>query len=130
MGLVTAGVSYTTGEISAFMPDTGGFIRHATRFVDPALGAATGWNFWYTMAISVPAEISAAATVVQFWNATINPAVWITVFLVFIVVVNFCGVRLYGEVGDGEYTASANPVLAKCIGPVNIPFSPKSYSLR
>jgi amino acid transporter len=45
MGFVTAGVSYTTGEITAFMPGTGGFIRHATKFVEPALGAATGWNF-------------------------------------------------------------------------------------
>lgn len=45
MGFVTAGVSYTTGEITAFMPVTGGFLRHATAFVDPALGAATGWNF-------------------------------------------------------------------------------------
>jgi yeast amino acid transporter len=45
MGFVTAGVSYTTGEITAFMPVTGGFLRHATTFVEPALGAATGWNF-------------------------------------------------------------------------------------
>ncbi|KZL80481.1 amino acid permease [Colletotrichum incanum] len=97
MGLVTAGVSYTTGEITSFMPSTGGFIRHATKFVEPALGAATGWNFWYTMSISVPAEISAAATLIQFWNTSINPGVWITVFLVFIITVNFCGVRLYGE---------------------------------
>ncbi|WQF79100.1 Putative amino acid permease/ SLC12A domain-containing protein [Colletotrichum destructivum] len=97
MGLVTAGVSYTTGEITSFMPSTGGFIRHATKFVEPALGAATGWNFWYTMSISVPAEISAAATLIQFWNTSVNPGVWITVFLVFIITVNFCGVRLYGE---------------------------------
>ncbi|KAI7971313.1 hypothetical protein EIK77_007367 [Talaromyces pinophilus] len=45
MGFVTAGVSYTTGEITSFMPSTGGFVRHATKFVEPALGAATGWNF-------------------------------------------------------------------------------------
>lgn len=51
------------------------------------------------IAIAVPAEISAAAVLVQFWNDSINPAVWITIFLLFIVVVNFCGVRLYGEVG-------------------------------
>ncbi|KAL5338022.1 amino acid permease/ SLC12A domain-containing protein [Aspergillus crustosus] len=97
MGFVTAGVAYTTGEITAFMPCTGGFVRHATRFVEPALGAATGWNFWYTMSISAPAEITAAATIVQFWNVDVNLAVWITVFGVFIVVVNFSGVRLYGE---------------------------------
>lgn len=79
------------------MPVTGGFVRHATAFVEPALGAATGWNFWYTMAISVPAELSAAATLVQFWDTTTSPAVWITVFLVVIVTLNFCGARLYGE---------------------------------
>lgn len=52
----------------------------------------------YTMAITVPAEISAAATVIQFWNDSINPGVWITIFLVVIVTLNLCGVRLYGEV--------------------------------
>ncbi|KAF4964602.1 hypothetical protein FSARC_7508 [Fusarium sarcochroum] len=97
MGFVTAGVAYTTGEITSFMPATGGFIRHATKFMEPALGAATGWNFWYTMSINMPAEISAAATLVQFWNTSINPGVWITVFLLFIIAVNLCGVRLYGE---------------------------------
>lgn len=50
------------------------------------------------MSISVPAEISAAATLIQFWNTSVNPGVWITIFLVFIITVNFCGVRLYGEV--------------------------------
>jgi len=45
MGMVAAGVSYTTGEVTAFSTETGGFIRHATRFVEPALGAAAGWNF-------------------------------------------------------------------------------------
>lgn len=117
MGFVTAGVSYTTGEITSFMPSTGGFIRHATKYVEPALGAAAGWNFCmffvpsghfdssidadlpgYAMTINAAAEISAAATVIQFWNTSVNAAVWITVFLVFIVVINFVGVRLYGEV--------------------------------
>lgn len=55
-------------------------------------------NLGYTMAISAPAEIEAAATLVQFWNTSVNIVVWITVFGVFIVTLNFCGVRLYGEV--------------------------------
>lgn len=50
------------------------------------------------MAITVPAEISAAATVIQFWNDSVSPSVWITVFVVVIVTLNLCGVRLYGEV--------------------------------
>ncbi|KAL4982300.1 amino acid permease/ SLC12A domain-containing protein [Aspergillus falconensis] len=97
MGLITAGVAYTTGEITAFMPCTGGFVRHATKFVEPALGAATGWNFWYTMSISAPAEITAAATLIQFWRTDISPAVWITVFSAVIIAINFSNVRIYGE---------------------------------
>lgn len=50
------------------------------------------------MAISVPAELSAAATLVQFWDTHTSPAVYLTVFLVVIVGLNFSGVRLYGEV--------------------------------
>ncbi|EFX05535.1 amino acid permease [Grosmannia clavigera kw1407] len=97
MGLVTAAVSYTSGEMSAFMPVTGGFTRHAARMVEPACGAATGWNFWYSMAITAPAEITAASGLIEFWDSSVSPAVWISIFLVFILVVNFCGVRLYGE---------------------------------
>ncbi|KKF92672.1 Proline-specific permease [Ceratocystis platani] len=97
MGFVAAGISFTTGEMTSFYPHTGGFIRHATKYVEPALGAATGWNFWYTIAIAVPAELSAAATLVQFWNTSINPGIWLTIFIVFIVTLNLCGVRLYGE---------------------------------
>jgi amino acid permease len=52
------------------------------------------------MAISAPAEITAAATIVQFWNSSVSPAVWITVFGLVIAVLNFCGVRLYGEVSQ------------------------------
>lgn len=52
----------------------------------------------YTMSITVPTDISAAASLVEFWNKSINPCVFITVFLVVVVVVNYLGVRLYGEV--------------------------------
>ncbi|KNG44681.1 amino acid permease [Stemphylium lycopersici] len=97
MGLIACGVALSAGEMSAFMPVTGGFVRHATRFVQPALGIATGWNFWYTMAITAPAELAAAATLINFWNNDINPAVWYSVFIVIIVVINFCGVKVYGE---------------------------------
>ncbi|KAE9968107.1 hypothetical protein BLS_006015 [Venturia inaequalis] len=97
MGLITWGIALMTAEISSFMPVTGGFVRHATKFVQPAFGAATGWNFWYTMAITGPAELSAAATIINFWDSSINPAVWFTVFIVVIVVLNFAPVKAYGE---------------------------------
>ncbi|KAG9049909.1 hypothetical protein FS837_008671 [Tulasnella sp. UAMH 9824] len=42
-------------------PATGGFIAHAQKFVDPALGAAIGWNFAYALAIVQAVEITAAS---------------------------------------------------------------------
>ena len=69
-------------------------------FVCPALyfgGLLTG-DRGYQLAIVCPAELSAAATVIQFWRPDINPAVWLSVFIIVIAVVNFSGVRIYGEV--------------------------------
>jgi amino acid transporter len=117
MGMIACGVALSAGEMSAFMPVTGGFVRHATRFVQPALGIATGWNFWYTMAITAPAELAAAATLINFWDASINPAIWYSVFIVIIVVINFCGVRVYGEVSVEAYSIwfRCSPVLERSL---------------
>jgi len=50
------------------------------------------------MSITAPTEITAAATLIEFWQVDVNMAVGITVFGVFIGAVNFCDVRVYGEV--------------------------------
>lgn len=59
------------------------------------------------MSITVPTDISAAASLVEFWNKFINPCVWITVFLVVVVIVNYLGVRWYGEVRIQQVLANA-----------------------
>ncbi|CZR59425.1 related to general amino acid permease [Phialocephala subalpina] len=45
----------------------------------------------------MPVEISAAAVVIGFWDATTNPGVWITVLIVLIVFLNLFVVGIYGE---------------------------------
>lgn len=34
---------------------------------------------------------------IQYWNTEVNPAVWVAVFWVVIVVINLFGVKGYGE---------------------------------
>ena len=97
MGIITCGVALSTGELAAFMPVTGGFVRHASHFVQPALGTATGWNFWYTLSITAPAELTACAAIINFWHPNVSPAVWYSIFIVIIAALNFSGVRWYGE---------------------------------
>lgn len=86
--------------VSALLPLSGGIIRHAEYFVDPALSFAQGWNCAYAYFISIPAEITAAAVIMQFW-ITVNNAIWITVFAVLLLVCNMCMVRIYGELEFG-----------------------------
>jgi amino acid transporter len=62
-------------------------------------GFAVGWNNWYYSAITLCAEISAAAVVVSFWDQEekYSPAIWITLIIVVIVGLNIFAVGIYGE---------------------------------
>ncbi|QSZ37367.1 hypothetical protein DSL72_009465 [Monilinia vaccinii-corymbosi] len=102
VGLAVSSVVFAVGEMGALVPLNGGQIRYAQHFFDPAMSFANGWNQVYAYIVSVPAEIVAAAVLVEFWT-TINNAVWITIFgaLMFITAITF--VRVYGEL---EFTFS------------------------
>ncbi|KIJ47993.1 hypothetical protein M422DRAFT_248140 [Sphaerobolus stellatus SS14] len=97
MSSVCIGVMICLGELVTYLPVPGGQVTLAGRFVDPALSFALGWNYWYCFAITLPGELSAASVIVSYWNKTINSGVWITIFLLVVVVINFLGTRSFGE---------------------------------
>ncbi|EYE91544.1 aromatic amino acid and leucine permease [Aspergillus ruber CBS 135680] len=97
VGLIVCCVQYALGEVSALMPVTGSFVRHAEVLVDPALAFAIGWNVVYGCFMSVPSEISASVVLIQYWT-DINAAVWVTVLIVLSVIVAITFIRVYGEV--------------------------------
>lgn len=47
--------------------------------------------------IILPVEIIAATLTIEFWNTSINPSVFVTVFLLLIISINLFGVKGYGE---------------------------------
>ncbi|KAF7356485.1 AA-permease domain-containing protein [Mycena venus] len=70
----------------------------ATRYVDPALGFAMGWQFWFQTAIGTPGEIVAGSILIFFWDDdSKHLAIYITVLLLGIIIVNFCGIKYFGE---------------------------------
>jgi len=81
----------------AYLPVPGGHIKLAERFVDPAFSFTMGWNYWYNWVIILPAELSAAAVLINYWNREVNNAAWITILLVVVVVINMLGAGVYGE---------------------------------
>uniref|UniRef100_A0A8H7K2R5 Amino acid permease/ SLC12A domain-containing protein n=1 Tax=Bionectria ochroleuca TaxID=29856 RepID=A0A8H7K2R5_BIOOC len=84
------------GEMASLLPLPGMIAQSCSRFVDPALGFAIGWNQWYNCAIAIAGETSGAVILIQFWS-DINPAAWISIVLAVIFVLNFVAVSIYGE---------------------------------
>jgi amino acid transporter len=90
-------VMLSLGELTTFLPVPGGQVTLAGRFVDPAMSFAMGWNYWYSWVITLPAELSASAVLINYWNKPINDAAWITITLAVVIIINFLGARAFGE---------------------------------
>lgn len=101
------------GEMAAWLPLSSGFTGYATRFCDPALGFALGWTYFFKYIIITPAQLTAAALVIQYWKPKeeVNPGVFITVFLVAIVTINWFGIKFFGEF---EFWLSSIKVVVIC----------------
>ncbi|OAP59869.1 hypothetical protein AYL99_04871 [Fonsecaea erecta] len=100
------------GELAILYPVNGAFYTYIVRFVDPSLGFAVGWDYaigWLTV---LPFELTAASITIEYWRDDIHVSVWITVFLVFLCLVQVFGVLGYGEV---EFVLAMIKITA-CIG--------------
>jgi yeast amino acid transporter len=81
-----------------------------------AFSFTMGWNYYYNWVIVsgacfpllyqgfltdpkqvLPAELSAAAVLIDYWNKEINNAVWITICLIVVIFINALGAGAYGE---------------------------------
>lgn len=84
--------------MATYLPTSGSFSTYATRFVDPSLGFALGWNYWFNWVITVAADISIAALVVTYWEPLrfMAPWAWSLLFAI-IFLLNTLSVRVYGE---------------------------------
>ncbi|ELR06833.1 hypothetical protein VC83_09355 [Pseudogymnoascus destructans] len=97
MGVVWC-VMNNLAEMVTYLPMKGISVPYfVDRFVDPSLSFAAGWNYWYAYAMLVAAEASAAAIVLDYWNAPVNVAVWITMVLFIILLLNVIAVSFFGE---------------------------------
>ncbi|MCJ1314618.1 hypothetical protein MMC25_008300 [Agyrium rufum] len=98
-GVAIFGMMQSLGEMATWLPLPGAIPQFCARYVDGAMGFATGWNNWYSSAITLCAEISAASLVIQYWPGAdgINVAAWISIIIVLIICLNIFAVSIYGE---------------------------------
>ncbi|CAG7918558.1 unnamed protein product [Penicillium olsonii] len=111
MGLVVWTVMCGLGEMAAWLPLSSGFTGYAGRFCDPALGFTLGC-YYLKYIILPPTQLTAAALVITYWPRVsadnVNPGVWIAIFMVAIIVINYFGVKVFGEL---EFWLSAFKII-------------------
>ncbi|KAE9582868.1 hypothetical protein CGMCC3_g1185 [Colletotrichum fructicola] len=114
IGYIIYGVGFiwpttlNVAEMVAWLPIRGSIYELAARFVDPALGFAMGWTYFFAGAMLVCTEYSAVATVMGYWNVDVNPAVWIAMVLAVCYFLNMAAVKWFGE---SEFVMGSTKVL-------------------
>ncbi|MDO4226050.1 MAG: amino acid permease [Neisseria sp.] len=99
IGLMVYFLMTSLGEMATYLPTSGSFSTYASRFVDPSLGFALGWNYWFNWVITVAADVVIAAVVITYWEPMrfMAPWAWSLLFFVMIFLLNTLSVRAYGE---------------------------------
>jgi amino acid transporter len=107
-------VMQALAELAVLYPVNGAFNMYICRFVDPSWGFACGWQYAISWLTVLPFEISAACNIIHFWPGSegINNAAWIVPLLIALIVIQFFGVKGYGEV---EFVLSIMKIFA-CLG--------------
>ncbi|KAG5952915.1 hypothetical protein E4U53_007610 [Claviceps sorghi] len=99
--LAMAGLVYSVmvalGEMAAYMPVAGAFTVYASRFVDPTLGFAMGWTYWFSWSVTYGLELTAAGLIIKMWNDSISIGIWIAIFWVIFTAANFFPIKHFGE---------------------------------
>jgi amino acid permease len=65
------------------------------RLVLGAKARCRGWNYALNWLVTLPLELTAASITLSFWPGArdVNPAAWVVIFWLAVVLINFFGVR-------------------------------------
>ncbi|KAL4885610.1 amino acid permease/ SLC12A domain-containing protein [Aspergillus karnatakaensis] len=86
------------GEMTTYLPVRGISVPYLIgRFTEPTIGFAAGYNYWYSFAMLLATEVTAAGLIIDYWNTGVNVGVWIAIVLVVILALNIISVSWYGE---------------------------------
>jgi amino acid permease len=97
MGVAVYCMMQSLGEMATQLPIPGSFEAYAERFIDPSVAFAVGWNYWFSWAITLAAELVAGALIVQFWFPHSNSTLWAMGFFSVLLALNLLSVKAYAE---------------------------------
>ncbi len=97
MGLAVYCMMQSLGEMATQLPIPGSFEAYAERFIDPSLGFAVGWNYWFSWTVTLAAELVAGSLIVKFWFPGSNSTLWAMGFFSILLALNLLSVKAYAE---------------------------------
>jgi lysine-specific permease len=111
IGLWLVFVCQAIGEIATLLPLPGAFNAWGGRIFDEAFSFQMTYMYFINWALTIPAELSASAVIVEFWigkDSSFPSWVVPVIIIVLMVFINMAGVQAYGEL---EYWFSILKVL-------------------
>jgi len=112
MGIIVFFMMSSLGEMATQLPLVGSFEAYAGRFIDPAFAFAVGWNYWFSWAITVAAEFSAAGLICRFWWPDLPGTVVAVLSFILLMGLNLISTKSYAE---AEYWFAGIKVIAVII---------------
>ncbi|KAI0427480.1 amino acid permease-like protein [Xylaria sp. FL1042] len=97
IGIVAFSIMQSLGEITVLYPSGGSFIKLADRFIDPAFGAAVGWNYFIIWFAVLANEYNAVTSILSFWSDKVPVWGYFLILWSAFLAFQFLGVETYGE---------------------------------
>jgi amino acid transporter, AAT family len=108
-GLIAFAVTMALGEMSSLHPDAGSFGVYADTYLNPWAGFISRYGYWFSVVISISAELVASATYARFWLPQVPALVWIAIYAAMLLFINLGTV---GDFGSFEYWLAMIKVIA------------------
>ncbi|HEX3321803.1 MAG TPA: amino acid permease [Terriglobales bacterium] len=90
-------VALALGELACAHPAAGSFGVYGDLYLNDWAGFLSRGGYWAAIAVSIGAEMVAATVYMAHWFPRVDSAVWIALFSLLLLVVNFRGVGSYGR---------------------------------
>lgn len=98
--LIAFAVTMALGEMSSLHPAAGSFGVYADMYLNPWAGFVSRYGYWFSIGISISAELVASATYARFWFPRSPSFIWIILFAAMLLFINL---RNVGDFGSFEY---------------------------
>jgi amino acid transporter, AAT family len=94
---INVAVAYALGELACAHPAAGSFGVYGDLYLNDWAGFLSRSGYWAAIAVSIGAEMVAAATYMRHWFPQVHPVLWVIVFAALLMLVNVRGVGSYGR---------------------------------